>query len=552
MHSGSVTPHRTLWLWGVLLSLSTLPFLFVYHVAGDAITHYFNISTFGQAFWEGDLYPRWLTHGNDHLGSPAMFYYFPFTYFISSIFYPLTWMGWNIEQLFLLQLFLNNIITLIGCICWLKPITGSRIALLLAGFYLWFPYRSELIFFRPTLAELWLLALLPWVMWSLDKLKKNPTRWPMLALLLALCILAHIPATLVLLVAIGVLIATKTLPGRIAAPLLLALLSALALTAIYWWPAILYKPFVVGNAGLELFHTYPNRQPIAADLNTSRLRLLVNGAASCVFCLVFCISLLRSPQMKNHGELKRLTLAALVLTCIALITMLPFSAPLWAALQQLPVLPDIVMPWRFQALWLISAMLAGIAAFQLTLLRNGWEMDVKILAGLVLILAVFAMGALVKKPAEDYYTILKYDLAPLREYHTIWQKENLTQPELIADINSGPKFAKVMKGKAAVTNAQITPHEITFDVNASRPSVLELRHLYFPSWEIQPDNVALNIAPVNGRMLLEIPEGTHYIVLKQQVYSKRLHPFLPYLPPFTLVIWLVLAFMIIRKRLRPL
>src|SRR5713226_4500911 len=69
---------------GIVLTLPAvvygLPFF-----GDDSAVHTLWYSNFSQQLWAGEWYPRWLQGMNGGLGSPALFYYPPASYFLTSM-----------------------------------------------------------------------------------------------------------------------------------------------------------------------------------------------------------------------------------------------------------------------------------------------------------------------------------------------------------------------------------------------------------------------------------------------------------------------------------
>lgn len=530
--------------------VGVIPFL-LFHISGDVVAHYFNMQCVGNAFWQGNLYPRWCMQANDQIGSPALFFYFPLAYFISSIFYPLTLHTLTIEQLYIAQLLINHMVTFVGCQLWFRPHISFRASCILALFYLWFPYRSELVFYRSALAELWAIALIPYVMWALEKVKAHHGQWPVLSVLFALMILAHAPASAVLFFAIALMFVCRILPASMLQYTALALCVAMALSAIYWFPAVSYAQFVSGNAHLAHFDIYPNRQPVLDDvINTTRNRPLLAGAASFIFCIWLALRCVKSPTVSVTPILRRQAVAGLAMAVIAAILLLPISAPLWNILNHIPLLAEILLPWRFQALWLIGSMLLTIVFLRSDYPVHHWKVDVAALGGITIMLSTFMMVAFTRELPKSYQEIFSHHLVPLKEYRTVWQKSGFDINDLRIQIAHGKStFATIVEGQGTVSVSALSENHIMLQVEAKTPLSITLRHLYFPSWVL--DNTSqgtLAAHPEDGLMELRVLQGVHRIGLTQHPYRPEVHPLLPWLPGFSLLLWCV-AVMLSGKRL---
>jgi hypothetical protein len=556
LHCMKLSPK--IWLFVLAMAAFHLWPFALYHIEGDAKGHFFNLECFGRAIMEGVFYPRWCSYGNDSIGSPAMFFYFPFPYIVSLPFYPLTLHFINTEQLLVSQLFVLNVVTLIGCLLWFRQHISLRASVVLALLYFWFPYRSEALFFRVALAELWVLALFPWLMWAIDKLKANPHFWPVTALLLACCILSHISCTIVVLVVLTVLIFVQVIAKECIVPLLKAGLLAIALTSVYWVPLFVYHPFVMGNAEFDLMTTFPNRQPLMIDFEReARSRVLLNNALTLFFIVLLSIYLVTRKEVVRVLEWKRSLIAVFLLLAVGLFVVLPpLSAPIWSWLNGqagiIGTMSQMIMPWRFQALLLFSSMILAlvfIQAIQRNIIhRPTLKMDVSALYVMVFFQCMMTYTSFLNvAPFQNYDEFLKRAVLPLREYLTIWQHEGYRYDDLIKEINSpDPNPHRIIQGKGEILKYQQSQDQIVVTVDAKTPLTMRLRYLYFPTWHVDaPDSkIMLEPSAKTGLMQLSVPKGLHTIVLKHRAYESAKYPLLAYLPYICILLWGAILFFV--------
>src|SRR6476659_2050022 len=79
-------------------TLNLIPLLVV-DPGGDIFFHYTLIHCFVTQLWQGDLYPRWCMDANAGLGAPVFIFYYPLAYYITSLFYPLYFLGASAKTL---------------------------------------------------------------------------------------------------------------------------------------------------------------------------------------------------------------------------------------------------------------------------------------------------------------------------------------------------------------------------------------------------------------------------------------------------------------------
>ena len=200
--------------------------------------HYSLIECFSRQVWEGNLYPRWCMEGNAGLGAPDFLFYFPAPYYIAALFYPFHFIGLSIENIYLCALFQVGAVTFITCRLWLSDMVDSKRALLASFFFLWLPYRLELVYYRSAYAELWQMALLPLLFLWLRRLATGRTKdWLTLAAIIALGLFTHVPTTLIALAAGGMYYLLLTPDRHTIWCFLAAAALAFMLCAIYAFPA---------------------------------------------------------------------------------------------------------------------------------------------------------------------------------------------------------------------------------------------------------------------------------------------------------------------------
>lgn len=532
--------------WTLIIATSLVylwPFA-IYHIAGDVKFHYFNLECFGRAMLEGEVYPRWCSYVNHGYGSPAMFFYFPLPYIISLPFYPITHSWITTEQLYVLQLIIINMVTLAGCLMWFRKHVSLKAGFVLGLLYLWFPYRMEVLFYRSAFGELWLMALIPWVMWSIEKLKENQKLWPLVSIFMAMCILCHIPSAIVLFTALAVMVFTGLIPVRCVKALCLAIAGAILLTAIYWLPALIYKPFVLGNAEINLMDMFPNRQPLPMDFaKPQRIRVLINAGSTFLILLAISSFLFSKSIFRDRLSYSRSLNTAIALILLTAFIFLPISAPLWNWLKLHLPMAEMIMPWRFQSLLLIAAMLLGLllidAHHKKILVRRTWRNDLLAYFVLLFFQSLFTFVSFIDKPPQaNYDEYLKQAIVPLKEYRTIWQPKTLgSADDVVKTLSESKTQYKILEGKAEIHDYRLTHNRIDIEIEAKTYTKLMLHYYYFPSWKIITSDLVTLRPQKDGFMELSIPSGSHHIILEQNAYNSYQAPYLSYLPWATLCLW---------------
>jgi uncharacterized membrane protein len=272
----------------VISLLHILPLLATAGPGGDVIFHYTLIDCFAKQLWQGNLYPRWCIDADAGLGSPPFVFYFPLSYYLASLLYPLHYPGATVEDLYLISVWMAGTVTLVTCWLWLRENVSPGRALLCSVFFLLMPYRMELMFYRSAYAELWCVAWLPLLFLFTRRLIGGDTKsWIGLSCTIAVCLLTHVPAALAGLFACGVQVLLLT--GRQFAPkayFVAAIGLAGASTLFYTLPAHYFSRFLALEALDKVRVTWANSYIVWEDLTARGHIHLMVGLAETVILLV--------------------------------------------------------------------------------------------------------------------------------------------------------------------------------------------------------------------------------------------------------------------------
>ncbi len=123
-----LTPIRLLLIIAAASLVNILP-LILYNISGDIDFHLVLIECFARQFWQGDIYPRWCMDANA-LGSSLPLFYFPLSYYVAALLYPLSHLGMSVHGIYTLSLLLATMVTVLTCYLWLRDIVspGPRAA----------------------------------------------------------------------------------------------------------------------------------------------------------------------------------------------------------------------------------------------------------------------------------------------------------------------------------------------------------------------------------------------------------------------------------------
>ncbi|MBE9011316.1 hypothetical protein IQ250_13975, partial [Pseudanabaenaceae cyanobacterium LEGE 13415] len=311
---------------------------------------------FSDQFWAGELYPRWLLNMNAGMGSPTFFFYSPMPYYFTSLMRPFVWMadpyGWY-------QLSFGAALALIAsgltAYLWLRSIVSSIAALFGALFYLIAPYHLAIdLYARFAYAEFWSFVWFPLILYFAQQLVKGRKKAIVgIAIAQTFLIMTHLPSFLVFTPVPFLYVlwfSENKQRWRNAIAYCSAFLLAVGLAAIYWFPAMTTKEFIVLKADptqYEFFHYEDNflfsgvfRENLGsyiAFLEISTVLTLVLAVLS------FLIGRRSTPQKSS------LFWIAIALASGAM--MFSISNPIWRVLQPLQT---IELPSRFNLILTIA------------------------------------------------------------------------------------------------------------------------------------------------------------------------------------------------------
>lgn len=511
---------------------------------------------FATQFWDGDLYPRWLTNVNGGYGGPSLFFYPPLASYVSSIFWPLAAardpQGWQVAGY---AIVLAQVLSGIAAYLWLRSLVTSPSALLGAIVYVIAPYHLATdVYQRSASMELWVFVWLPLVLLSADGLLRRH-RWAFLSatVTFALAVFSHptISAPFALIPAAYVFFFGEAKERlRATATITAALLLGIALSAVYLLPAMLdqdkvYVAIQMAGPGDYHYHWILGADDISIASRhlyamltgnsnhlprvTFRLRILEITLATLAAILALYLVIRR--REKSPG-LRRIALFYLGVTIFSFFLMNKASALLW---DKTPFLKFIQYPLRFNVMLVFSvAVLAAVAGPYLRQ-RRAWPAT--------LFLAVVVMNWLWVdgRSAAQGFSIWQA-VAPNRierkqliartqiDFPSAWPR-----PGNLRALNDASAFDRLMADHPpqtaqleALSSGQVTgaasveswqPRRVVLRIDAPQASQLTLNHFYYAGWRGRIDGAGTNLAVVpspDGFIRLQVPQGTYDLIVELQ------------------------------------
>lgn len=437
-------------------------------------------SAFYEALRAGQFPVRFLMRLNNGYGYPVSDFLYPLYMYLGV---PIKAVGFSfvstIKILFGLSIVGSGLFTFL----WLRKKFSLIASVLGALVYVYFPYHLYDIYQRGSLGEVLALALVPFILWQIERRKII-----FISLGLAALILSHnILALLFLPVLIGYLL-VKQFSFR---SIVWIMLGGLGLASFFWIPALYDKQFTV-------FDTTP-----VSDFShyfVSNTNASLSGLIG-LLGLFFCIGGLL--KQKNSGAWYMLGVGL-----VSLFLSLPLSGFVW---HMVPLGTYVQFPFRFLS---ISVMTTSF------LLAYGYDRVVKkrfswiALVGVIVVLGISSFPYLMPKAYQAYpdgwYTTNMDTTTIKNEYMPRWVKQipmsYPTEKVIIGEDTS--------RGTAGiVSNLIATANKTQFSLLLKKKSSIIINTIYFPGWNVWVNGKEQPISYANPRgvMQFSLPAGSYVV-----------------------------------------
>ena len=486
----------------------------------------------------GELYPRWLVHLGKNLGgSPTFFFYPPLPFFVSSAFgiLPL-----DPSRQVLAGAILSIWIGVIGTFLWLRNRFDAPAAAVGSALYLLMPYHLMVDFAtRIAYAELWALACLPWVLYSVDAAVDSRLRALCVgSLTTSLLLFSHPPTSVTFLpmaLAYGIYVA---LEARSAGPILVSIASwglGGGLAAVYLLPALTHGVFVQQQQMFtdhvyygDWFFFYPpftwDGQPtpflsavrgaLAADRTVFKIFITAVTTAQIALCWLGVAALRLLDQERKASTPLKLALAFAVVASAYYFLNFRASNFIWTSL---PLLARIQFPWRVNAELLLCGAMIGACLTSALSNRSRSGMG----RSIAWVCVIGVAGVLVANIGNSlhYAPVKQEEMADiLRNY--------VSNPEHIAPYRTSPAAlfsdgaqTAFVSGAGNATVAEWAARRIEIDVVAERPGTLAIAEQFYPGWSaaITPAGEPVRVdrlAVEYGILAVDVPAGRSRISLR--------------------------------------
>ena len=534
------------------------------------------------AVLQGHFPVRWMPDANYGYGYPFFNYYAPLSIYITLLF---RFIGFSYVQAIQVSQLAGFLVAAWGMFAlarrWFK---NEWAGLLAAAAYTIAPFHMVNVYVRgDSLAEFWAMAFYPLVILAAEEVasgewrvasgkvkKRQSSKVALLALAYAGLILSHNISALIFSPFLLLYILLRSWPFTIHNSQFtihysfFALLLAFALSAWFFVPALVEQSLAQLGPVTEGYFHFSNhfrgldliQSGFFFDYNPDSGVAFRMGLVQAVTAVLGLITLIFS---KNWMQISRIDadnktppphLFIATSFLIATIMITPLSQLLW---EYLPLLSFTQFPWRFLS---VQAFAGALATGGLAMLP--WR---KVLVPVTAVLLLIASLGTLK---TDHLTLTDSDVTAekLAQYewftgnigttisaeylpHTVQPRPytspwlNIGQRDVIINNQQSTRNSQQETVNSQLINRQTTKQ--TWQIETASPVSLIFPTLHWPGWmgEMDGERVAIQPSPGSGLIMLDVPAGSHEIILKLTRTPVRLAAELISLTALLLTLWFV-------------
>ncbi len=541
-----IVPRRIRFLdWAAIAALSmALPLITPFLAPGLAATadgeiHLQRILSAAFNLQAGQWWPRWTPYLHQGYGYPIHNFYPPGLHIVGALL-----VLWTHADPVLALKLIQIVATLLyplGAYYFARTLTGRTGALVAVAAYVYVPFRFHELWVEGNLSQFAAMALLPWLLWALVRaVERRRLIWVLGvgACFAAIVVLHHPTAFLFAPVAGLYALLLSSVQNRRWKDMLQALVMAaaglalgLALSAIYWLPALLELQYVqINSIGQDsLFSVAANFLPLdyllAANAPVDRTMLntpsvLQAGQPQVAAALIGLLALL--PGVRANRMQKASVIGGALIVVLSLFLITPDSQRLWTTL---PLAKFIVYPWRLLGIIAVAA-LPGASIIP-SLVRSRYR---SVVAGagvtvcFIMAMPLFYLPLTFRQiPPMTPASAIEFEqqtgnvgLTSGDEYLPRWASQRPLNPLRNADYTEWRVWlSDVPPGVSSQPLPADQPGVSRYEVQSSAPFTLTFHQMYFPGWRVTIDgqDAGLGQRTPYGLITVPMPEGRHELAI---------------------------------------
>lgn len=453
----------------IILSIPSIASLFHpgFFQSDDGEWMIIRFSAFHQALKAGDFPVRFLSRLNYEYGYPVANFLYPGFMYLGEI--PKI-LGFGFVDSVKIILGFSMVGSLVFAYLWLSKFFDKFSSIAGALLYLYAPYHLYDIYTRGSVGEVLALAIVPFILWQIERKKIFWT-----ALGIGFLILSHntlavlsLPLIIVYLL-LDVFIAKNNKLSTI--------FLGLGLSAFFWLPALADLQYTVfSQTAVSSWSSY------FADTRLIGIPIIF------IFLLLIIIFITKKIAIAKH----RLTVLFFIIGILSLFFSIELSKPLW---NFLPV-SFIQFPFRFLSITILST--AFLTAVSLSVLPKNLKFITLVILLLLLGFSAkpFLSPSLFFDKGDSFYSTNEGTTTVKNEYMPKWVK--------IAPSKRPNAKVENLNGQELINITTITPKKILFNVYLPTPRVIQVNTVYFPGWTALVNGAKANIDYNNEGGLIKI------------------------------------------------
>jgi len=525
---------RRIWFTlGVLILISvpaSLPLLFPGFYEPHDLHHLADIYQMFRAMASGQLPPRLGPDFSFGYGYPLYNFYYLLPFYLGAAWY---WLIGSLTASFKFVFLISIFLSVFGMYLFLREFVKKFPALVGSFLFLYTPYRAVQIYVRGAMGEAFALSLLPFVLWGIVRLIKNPVNKKIVAgvsVITALFIISHnyLWAITLPFIVLLILLLNKHVSKKSVTSLLVSGLLSIGLTAFWWLPAIVENKLVSSVTPFPLIDHFPFIKQLIIPSwgygssvwgpgDEISFQIGVVNLAVVGFIVGFGVyKVKRHPELTSGSPLrkipklvrnKKITLLAFWALGGFVISVVMMNIRTLFIWRLIPFHDFIQFPWRL--LIFTTIFTSVLAAVIIHILPKKAAKYV----GMTIIAASFILTAQYFQPSK---IVFKSDEEYLARFFTsnTYSEDYLLLPKWVSGRPPNPPVSKFEAEGAKIRDVEEKSSvRYRAEIETSEPVTLTFHSYYFPGWQAKIDGQQTEIKPGKpyGQIELEIPAGNHSV-----------------------------------------
>lgn len=484
----------------------------------DGENHLIRFANYEQAVRELQIPPRFAPNLHNHYGYPVFNFNYPLANILSL---PFMILNIHVETIYKILVFFALFFAGIGVyILSIKKNQSYLLTVTAVLLYFSSPFLLNSILYRGNIGETLAYCLLPWLVCSLDWIKRKEylqSYYFIFSIVIwNLFLLSHNVSVLITIPVITIFFLFNHATHK---NLLIRYFLTVGISAVgslwFWLPAIIEKgETVLDNASnqQETFLHFPTLQQLLSSPLSFGFSLpgSVDGLSFSLGYLGIITLILGSLVVFFHrSQISRSTQATLLLLSVLIFFQLPLSAPVWKLIS---LSQYIQFPWRLSLL--VPIFLVILLTYFFPKLKKSWQV----------LLVLFFVGQLLfvwsHKPVDRFHRNPEDYL--MNSQTTSTQHENMPKDFTYTQIADWQPQPSIISGKGNVTLNTWRGSYRRYDLDLQEESIIVEPTANFLGWQTKANDKLIpyiNNTEIAGRLAYSLPAGKYTISSRFTEYT---------------------------------